>query len=77
MFGKRLRKIRMKIGLTQQATADSLDITLRSYQRYEGGHCEPSLNTLVSIADFFDVSIDLLLCRDEWLKSHATPVDEC
>lgn len=76
MFGKRLRQIRMERGLTQQKTADALEMTLRSYQRYEGGHCEPPLNTLIAIADLFNVSIDYLLCRDEFLKSSDISVDK-
>lgn len=76
MFGTRLRETRMKAGITQQKTADSLNITLRSYQRYEGGDCEPPLTTLIAIADLFDISIDYLLCRDEWLKLHAISFDE-
>lgn len=77
MFGKRLRQIRMEKGITQQATADAIGSQLRSYQRYEGGHCDPPLNTLVAIADFFDISLDYLLCRDEFIKSHAASADEC
>lgn len=76
MFGKRLREIRKKSGLTQQKTADDLGMTLRSYQRYEGEHCEPPIKTLISIADLFDVSLDYLLCRDDFIQSHATSSDE-
>lgn len=76
MTGKRIRALRIKRKYTQQNMADMLNITLRSYQRYEGEHCEPPLNTLVSIADIFDVSTDILLCRDEWLQSHGVSVDE-
>lgn len=75
MIGKRIREIRIKSGFTQQKTADLIDVALRSYQRYEGGHCEPPLKTLVAIADVFDVSTDYLLCRDDFIKSHATSVD--
>lgn len=76
MYGKRIREIRMKRGFTQQKTADSLNITLRSYQRYEGEHCEPPLSTLVAIADLFDVSADFILCRDDWMTSHGVSSDE-
>lgn len=76
MYGKRLRSIRMKKKFTQQNMADALGITLRSYQRYEGDHCEPPLVTLVAIADLFDVSTDYLLCRDEFMKVHGVSFDE-
>lgn len=77
MFNKRLRAIRMQLGFTQQNMADKLNISLNAYQKYEQSERSPSLDCLVSIADIFDVSLDYLLCRDEFIQSHATSVDEC
>lgn len=76
MFNVRLREIRMKRGLTQQKTADALGLALRSYQCYETGSRAPSLDMLVKIGDLFDVSIDYLLGRDDFLKSLGVSVDE-
>lgn len=64
-FCKRLREYRLKNKYTQQAMADRLGITLRGYQFYEQGVSEPSIGMLITIADMFDVSLDILLCRDE------------
>lgn len=77
MFNKRLRAIRMQLGFTQQNMADKLDISLNAYQKYEQAERSPSLDCLVSIADIFDISLDYLLCRDEFIQSHATSADEC
>lgn len=76
MFNKRLREVRMNSGLTQQNMADKLGISLNAYQKYEQAERSPSLECLVSIADVFDVSLDYLLCRDDFMKSHATSSDE-
>jgi len=78
MFQTRLKSIRKKRGYTQQTAADNLNLSLRSYQRYEAqnGYCDPPLNTLINIADLFDVSIDYLLGRDEWLAAHGVSFDE-
>lgn len=76
MFNKRLRQTRMNCGFTQQTMADKLGISLNAYQKYEQGERSPSLDCLVSIADIFNISIDYLLCRDEFIKSHATCADE-
>lgn len=76
MFGKRLRAIRMKRNFTQPQMADLLDVALRTYQGYEGGSRSPSFATLVKLADILDVSIDFLLGRDDWLKSHGVFFDE-
>lgn len=64
MFGKQLRFARMERNITQQCLADSVGIALRSYQCYEQGVREPSLDTLVKIADVLEVPTDYLLCRD-------------
>lgn len=76
MFNTRLREARMKRSFTQQRLADTLDIALRSYQCYETGTRTPNYALLVHIADILDVSIDWLMGRDEWLKSHGVSVDE-
>ena len=75
-FNKRLREMRMKRNFTQQNMADMLNIALRSYQCYETGSRNPSLETLVCISDILDISLDYLLCRDDFIKSHVTSADE-
>ena len=76
MFNKRLRDIRMKRGFTQQKLADTLNIALRSYQCYETGTRRPSYELLIQIGDILHVSIDFLLCRDDFLQSLGVSVDE-
>lgn len=75
MFNKRLREVRMKRGFTQQSTADLLDIALRTYQHYEEGTRSPSLESLSKIGDIFNISIDYLLGRDDYLKSLGVSFD--
>ena len=75
MFNKRLRQMRTKRNLTQQAMADLIHVALRSYQCYETGTRTPSYVLLVQIADVLDVSLDYLLGRDDFMKAHAIPVD--
>ena len=75
-FGKRLRALRMKHNFTQQKTADMLNVTMSSYQKYEQDERFPSYEILIKIADIFDVSLDYLLCRDEFMKSHGVYADE-
>ena len=76
MFNKRLRHMRMKRKYTQQKLADILGIALRSYQCYETGTRTPNYELLVLIADVLDVSLDYLLGRDDFMKSHGVSVDE-
>lgn len=76
MFSERLKQCRLLHGLTLQKMADILGISMRGYQYYESGSREPNLDTLVKIADFYDVSIDWLLGRDDFLESLEVPSDE-
>ena len=76
MFSKRLKESRVLRGYTQQEIANKLDITLNAYQKYEQGTRSPSFDTLVKIADFYDVSIDWLLGRDDFLESLEEASDE-
>ena len=69
-FCRQLRAVRMKRSITQQALSDAIGVALRTYQCYEQGSREPSLYTLVRIADVLQVPTDYLLCRDlETVKS--------
>lgn len=64
-FGKFFRQIRVEKGLTQPAVAKAINIALRTYQHYEQGDREPSLATLVMLADFLNVTTDRLLGRED------------
>lgn len=75
MIGKRLRSARMARKFTQQRVADILEMTVNAYQKYEQSERSPSLDTLVKLADLFNVPTDWLLGRDDYLKSLGVSVD--
>ena len=66
IFQERLIEQRRLNKLTQRQLAEYLQITQPSYIRYENGSSEPSLENLVKLADYFDVSVDYLLGRTEY-----------
>lgn len=66
IFRQRLLEQRKLEKLTQKQMTEKLGITQPSYIRYENGSSEPSLETLVKIADIFDVSVDFLLGRKDF-----------
>ena len=68
MFIRRLNEARKKKGYTAQKMADMLGVTLGTYRHYENGHSSPNIYMLVQIADILDVSLDYLMCRDEFVK---------
>lgn len=76
MFSKRLNSIRKAKGITAQQMADTLNMQIRGYRKYESGDTFPPPEGLIIIADTLDVSIDYLLGRDAWLAAHGVFFDE-
>ena len=62
-FHENLFQLRKKRGLTQPEVAAGAGLSLRGYQNYELGLREPQLSTLIALADFYDISLDELACR--------------
>lgn len=64
-FGKRVKRLRIKKGLTQEALAKKFLLNKSSVSRYERGQQLPEIDVLTKLADFFDVSTDYLLGRTD------------
>lgn len=60
----RLKEIRKSRNLTIQAVANEIGIAVRTYQNYEYGVREISTEALYKLADFYGVSTDYLLERE-------------
>lgn len=77
LFNQRLRQLRLEQGLVQRELASIAGIKIRSYQLYEQGKTEPSIDVLIKFADVFGVSLDELVGRDfNPPKSCEAPVVE-
>lgn len=62
-FKFRLKELRQDNDLTQEELAKALNITRQALSNYENSDREPSYDLLIKIADYFDVTLDYLLCR--------------
>lgn len=60
-----LQKLRKQKNLTQEDISDILGIKLSTYQKYERDAISPPYDTLIKIADFYGVTTDYLLGREE------------
>ena len=63
-FCDRLKNAREDRDISQQEMADLLNITQSNYSKIETGIQEPSLNQLMLIAEYFNLTIDELLGVD-------------
>jgi transcriptional regulator with XRE-family HTH domain len=62
-FPEIVKKLRKENKLTQQQLANFLNLSQRTYAHYEAGDREPSIETILLIANYFKVSTDYLLGR--------------
>lgn len=60
-----LRKLRKERKLTQVALQMQTGIEQALLSKFENGERIPPTETLVILADFYNVSIDYILCRTE------------
>ena len=60
----RLRDLREDYDLTQEAVARLLGTTQQQYYKYEKGIQEIPAHRLMTLADYYHVSVDSLLGRD-------------
>lgn len=61
----RLKELRKKRHISQVRLSIDLNMSQNSISRYETGEREADYNTLIAIADYFNVSIDYLLERTD------------
>ena len=60
-FGERIRNLREDRDLTQSELGAQVNMTQRKISCIERGKYEPSIDDIVSLCKFFDVSSDYLL----------------
>lgn len=75
-FPEILKSLRKSQGLSQTELANRLGFTQQAIARWEIGKNLPDLDTLVQLADLFDVSTDYLVGRGDvrklfWKDSHG------
>lgn len=65
-----IKSLRKRKNITQVQLAEALSVERSSVGKYETGTM-PSADVLIRIADYFDVSVDYILCRDDYNASFA------
>ena len=56
-----LKKLRKKYNISQQQLADVVGVSQQSINKYENHNIEPDIETLKTMADFFNTSIDYIV----------------
>ena len=66
IFAERLLELRKEKGISQATLSKHLQVSYAVICYWETNRSEPTAPNLVKIADYFDVSIDYLLGRNEY-----------
>lgn len=72
-FAERLKSLRLQAGLTQRELAEKLGIAHSTLGMYELGKRVPDIDTMDSIADYFNVTIDYISGKDSRSLYYLTP----
>jgi len=64
MLGKQLKKLRTQKGLTQKQLGEYLHISKSSVGMWESEQRDPDTDMLLTLADFYGVTVDYLLGRE-------------
>lgn len=76
MMNEILKRLRKERHLTQTQLAEHLNLSQATIASWENGSRRPDLDYLPTIAEFYGVSVDLLLGRDETSKPTVATTDE-
>ncbi len=61
----RIKEIRLQNGISQKQLALAIGVAQNTLSQYENGKRAPDFDTMARISDYFHVSVDYLLGRDE------------
>jgi DNA-binding XRE family transcriptional regulator len=61
IIGLQLRKIRLMRGKTQSRVAKAVSVTFQQIQKYERGQNAISINIMMKLCEYLDVSVDFFI----------------
>lgn len=70
MLYKRIRNLREDRDLTQTDLANYLNVTQRTYSRYENNERSIPIETLSKLADYHNTSLDYLIGRTDIINPY-------
>ena len=62
---KNLKYLRNQKGISQQKLAAEIGISQQSINKYENHDIEPDISTLISLANYFETTVDFLIGRTD------------
>ena len=74
-IGMTIRRLRKEQGVTQEELSEAIGVTPQAVSKWENDTGLPDISQLVPLANYFQVSIDTLFCRNPelWTKRVGFP----
>lgn len=73
LFAERLKQLRKEQNISQETLSHEIFVSQESISAYELGKHFPTLDILIKLSDYFGVSMDYLMGRDD----HRFKSDDC
>lgn len=67
-YGEALKYQREKAGLNQLELSKAINISHQNINRWEAGKVLPNIDFCVQLADFYGITLDELVGRDEYCR---------
>ncbi len=61
-IGKSIKNLRRSKGVTQEQLSEILGVSCQSVSRWENEFCYPDIELIPTIASYFGVTVDELMC---------------
>lgn len=72
-FSEKLNELRKKGGLSQEQLAEQLGVSRQAVSKWESGKAIPESDTLVSISEYFHVTLDYLMKENDATDLESEP----
>ncbi len=71
-----LKALRLSIRKTQKQLANDLNLSLKSYIKYENASIRINIQLMKNFADYYKTSLDYIICLTDETKPHAKSIVE-
>ena len=75
-LSEKLYELRKKSGLSQEQLAEQLGVSRQAVSKWESGKAVPESDTLISISQYFNVTLDYLMKENESVSEPVTEKEE-
>lgn len=72
---EQLKQARLQEQLTQQVVAETLNVSRQTISSWETGRSYPDIASLITLSDYYDLSLDTLMKDDEGVKTYLKKKD--